>query len=381
MTIVTPVPISGLTAGVLVEPTDLYPADDTTDLSQAPTGTTKHYSIQQLNDETIALTSSNRLSARVATTGNLNASYNNGNGGVGATLTFNVDGSIVIDGVTLSPLDRILVKDQIDEFQNGIYFVSATGSGVTPAIITRASDFDNHYPGNIDEGTFIVVSEGFTNTGTLWFESAQGPFVVGTTDIIFTPIVGASSIISPAQGGTGISNPTAHTLPVAEGASPFNFLGPLNDGQLLIGSSGADPVPANIMAGSGIGITNGSGTITISNTASSIFLPWTNVTSSAIAMAPNNGYVADNNSTRVSLLLPSVCPFGRIFGIQGFGNAGFSINQNAGQQIIFGNHSTTVGVSGSLASTNQYDGLTLLCVVANTTFIVYGAPQGNLTVV
>ena len=40
---------------------------------------------------------------------------------------------------------------------------------------------------------------------------------------------------------------------------------------------------------------------------------------------------------------------------------------------------TTSGTGGSVASQNQYDNITLQCVVANTTFVVQ-ASQGNMTV-
>ena len=111
-----------------------------------------------------------------------------------------------------------------------------------------------------------------TNSGTATESSGTLNIVGGTsittsgTGSTVTVAFNPSSPINPSSGGTGVSSPTAHTFPVAEGASPFNFLGPLTDGQLLIGSTGADPVPATITAGSGISIINGSGSITIGST-------------------------------------------------------------------------------------------------------------------
>jgi hypothetical protein len=75
---------------------------------------------------------------------------------------------------------------------------------------------------------------------------------------------GGGGLILPIDGGTGVSSPTAHTLPVAEGSSNFNFLGPLTNGQLLIGSTGNDPLASAITAGNSIGINNGPGFIGIS---------------------------------------------------------------------------------------------------------------------
>ncbi len=59
---------------------------------------------------------------------------------------------------------------------------------------------------------------------------------------------------------------TAHALLVGEGSSAVSSVGPLSDGQLVIGVSGADPVAAAVAAGLGINITNGPGSISIANT-------------------------------------------------------------------------------------------------------------------
>ena len=66
-----------------------------------------------------------KKSVRVATTGNLAGSYNNGNG----TITASSNGAISIDGVSLSVDDRVLVKDQTNQVENGFYKVTTVGSG------------------------------------------------------------------------------------------------------------------------------------------------------------------------------------------------------------------------------------------------------------
>ena len=60
-----------------------------------------------------------------ATTANLAGSYNNGNG----TITASSNGAISIDGVSLSVNDRVLVKDQTSQVENGFYKVTTVGSG------------------------------------------------------------------------------------------------------------------------------------------------------------------------------------------------------------------------------------------------------------
>lgn len=109
-------------------------------------------------------------------------------------------------------------------------------------------------------------------------------------------------------------------------------------------------------------------------------LAWNNVTGTSDTMAADNGYVA-NNAGLVTLTVPVSCAFGKVIAVQGLGAGGWKIAQNAGQTIKFGSSTTTTGVGGSLASTNQNDSVWLLCVNADTDFSVLGGPQGTLTVV
>lgn len=193
---------------------------------------------------------------------------------------------------------------------------------------------------------------------------------------VWTALPPNSGITTPAHGGTGVASPTAHTIPIAEGASNFNFLS-LTNGQLLIGSTGADPVPATLTAGAGISIVNGAGSISISGTASSI--GW-NVVTTNQSMAVENGYIANAGGALV-FTLPATAAVGTAIACINLNTGGFSIAQNAGQNIQIGSRSTTVGAGGSLASTAQGDSIYLVCAVANTTFITVGGVQGAFTVV
>lgn len=187
-----------------------------------------------------------------------------------------------------------------------------------------------------------------------------------------------STIISPTNGGTGVVNPTAHSLPIAEGASNFNFT-TLTNGQLLIGATGDDPMPATLTAGVNISISNAAGSITIS-AANSGGIVWNDVTLTSATMAIDNGYVA-NNAGLVTLTLPTVAAFGTVLTILGKGAGGWTIAQNnPSQQIVIGNKTSTAGSGGSVSSNNQNDSISLVCTVANT---VWGTTSmiGNLTIV
>lgn len=200
----------------------------------------------------------------------------------------------------------------------------------------------------------------------------------GSTSTAVWTLIGAN-IIDPVQGGTGVSNPTAHTLPVAEGASNFSFLGPLINGQLLIGNTGNNPSPATITAGTNISITNAAGSITIAATGAGGF-SWNEVTGSSQNMSSNNGYIA-NKGTLVTLALPTTSAEGDEIAVVGKGGGGWAISQAAGQQIHVGSSASTLGAGGSLASTNQYDSIYMVCTVANTIWTVLGGVQGNITIV
>ncbi len=149
------------------------------------------------------------------------------------------------------------------------------------------------------------------------------------------------------------------------------------DGQLPIGSTGNDPVISTLTAGAGVTIVNGAGSITISSAATG--LGWTDVTGTSQAMIADAGFVSDNAGL-VTLTLPAVIAFGERIRVAGKGAGGWLIAQNAGQSINFGSTVTTTGAGGSLASTNAFDVVELLCVTANTQLVVLSS-IGNITVV
>lgn len=220
------------------------------------------------------------------------------------------------------------------------------------------------------------------NSGDLFVIVQSGVTKQATDSVVVTGLgIGSLAFVnSPCpsgNGGTGVATPTAHTIPVAQGTSPYHFIGPLTNGQLLIGSTGSDPVAANITGTGGISIINGAGSLTISGTGGGF--SWTDVTGTTQALAVNNGYVVDNVGL-VTLTLPATASIGDSIKIMGKGSGGWLIAQNAGQFIHLGSSVSTTGVSGSLASTNRYDVIEMVCITANTEFSVAHV-VGNITVV
>jgi hypothetical protein len=142
---------------------------------------------------------------RVESPINLNATYNNGTAGVGATLTnAGTQVALVIDGVTVATNDRVLVYEQTDQTQNGIYVVTDTGSGSTNWVLTRASDADTYVinsANGLSEGSTVFVQQGATGAGETYTCNTSGVITFGTTNISFAQISSAQIY----SAGTGLS--------------------------------------------------------------------------------------------------------------------------------------------------------------------------------
>jgi len=137
--------------------------------------------------------------------GNLNATYNNGTAGVGATLTN--AGTLVAftpDGTVASVNDRILVYNQTNQAENGVYVVTTVGSGSVAWVLTRASDADTYAlkdPNGLGNGDAFFITSGSTGAGETYVCNTVGVITFGTTAITFVQI-SATQIYS---AGTGLT--------------------------------------------------------------------------------------------------------------------------------------------------------------------------------
>jgi len=115
--------------------------------------------------------------ATLATLTGGTVTYSNGinNDGVGATLTLSI-ALTILDGVTLSNSDRILIKNESTLAYNGIYIRTSS------TVLTRAAEYDT--ASEIEGGEIIFVKNGSVHGGTNWYQ-ARDVDVVGTDDIIF----------------------------------------------------------------------------------------------------------------------------------------------------------------------------------------------------
>jgi hypothetical protein len=147
---------------------------------------------------------------RVESPINLNATYNNGVSGVGATLTnAGSQAALVIDGVNVDSDDRVLVYEQTTQTQNGVYVVTHKGSPTSNWVLTRSSDTDSagfSSPNALGKGDAFYVQEGLTGAGELYVMNTEGAIIFGTTNITFSQI--SSAQIYKAGYGIELSGTT-----------------------------------------------------------------------------------------------------------------------------------------------------------------------------
>lgn len=136
----------------------------------------------------------------VATIEELNATFNPLIG-YGA-FTSNVYEALMIDGQYPDVNARILVKNQSDEIQNGIYRVIQSGSPTQPWILFRSNDFNGQgTAGQISAGDFVFVELGTTNGSTGWVMTTPNPVTVNVSPIHWTQFSSAG-VIQPGFGLT-----------------------------------------------------------------------------------------------------------------------------------------------------------------------------------
>lgn len=124
---------------------------------------TRAYVDQRLSDELGKLDA--KQSVRVATTGPVA-----------------LFGLQAIEGVSLAGGDRVLVKNQRNGRENGLYAVVATGAWI------RVTDADAG--AEVTSGLLVGVEEGSTLYDTLWQLITDGPIVLGTTVLVFEQVAG-----------------------------------------------------------------------------------------------------------------------------------------------------------------------------------------------
>lgn len=185
-----------LKSGDVMTGTLILSGDPTTSLAAA----TKQYV------DTVAAGLDPKESVHIATTGPLTGvgiTYNPSGGSAGTGAFTNVDVTN-IDGHVGTIEERLLVKDQADARQNGIYVIVTAG---TLGTIERSGDMDGTPASEVSPGNYTFVEFGTANQGSSWMilggtaTGLDGEIILNTDPINWSQ-VGSTGVFT---GGTNIN--------------------------------------------------------------------------------------------------------------------------------------------------------------------------------
>lgn len=293
------------------------------------------------------------LAVQLATTGALPANtYATG------VLTEVGTGALTVDSTSVSVGNRILVKNEVAQTNNGIYSVTAAGSGIAAYVLTRVSDYNssaNVFPG---EATYVVG--GTVNADDWWALTTVAPITVGGggTGSNLTYVESGSGAIafplSVSNGGTGLTSTSQN----------FFFAGPTS-------GSGAPTWRAIVAADIPTlnqNTTGSAATLTTARTINGVSFNG----SANIVVASTTLLASDNNTWSGNQIFNASTTFAAKMNLQNATSTGFEVTgtnffaDGYTSAILEANASHQItAYGGASACTNQF--VTALSALAATT--------------
>ena len=332
-----------------------------------------------------------------ASTGDVQTLTGNSGGTVGPDMAGNID--VVGDGVTvdvvgspgsntltISAMGSVAIDFDTDAgtatpAANTLNILGGTGCATTGAGSTVTINVDGSIASQYttDAGVAAPIANNLNVLG------GTGVSTVGVTDTI--TINASADVATSYETDAGTATPSANVLQILGGTNTatsaagnvvtIDVTVPSSDLEFVTDSGTATSSMGSInFFGAGGTMISGAGdTVTVTSTGGGT--SWVEVTGTTQAMAVDTGYVA-NNVAQVDLTLPSTAAFGSMLRVVGKGSGGWTISQNASQQIFFLTDSTTVGVAGTLTPDEDISSIELVCTTADLEFTVLSA-TGNFT--
>ena len=176
---------------------------DNNALSNVPTPTNADHAANKEYVDSIAAGLDPKSACRVATTADLSATY--------ATTPSNgqfTSAPSTIDTISLNIGDRVLVKDQTDAKENGIYVYTAANE------LTRSTDMDGSPASEVSAGNFTFIAQGTVNESKGYLILGDGILTLNTDNINWSQFSGATN--TALRDLSNLTSPTAinqHLLP------------------------------------------------------------------------------------------------------------------------------------------------------------------------
>ena len=175
------------------------------------------------------------------------------NSGIGATLVNAAANAVlVIDGITMTGGERVLVYTQTNGYENGVYVVDDAGNASAAWQMTRSADTDVYGPKStleLDAGDYFFVQAGSTGAGESYVVTAPlGAFIIGYDNVTFTQFSASSTYTANTQAGL-VLNGTVFSAKVDNDTTAFDV------GGNIIVKAGANLTTPNIGDATGKSLT------------------------------------------------------------------------------------------------------------------------------
>ena len=171
---------------------------------------------------------------------------------VATTANIALSGIQTVDGVLLTADARVLVKDQAQAKDNGIYVVPAAGAW------KRAQDADASI--DVTPGLFVAVEKGTANGDSVWQLVTDAPIVLGTTPLKFEVVAGRTGIVAGTYRSLTVdklgrviagTNPTTLAGAGITDAMPIGAGGLMTSAPMVAGAISSLPTTQFFAAGEG----------------------------------------------------------------------------------------------------------------------------------
>jgi hypothetical protein len=281
-----------------------------------------------------------------------------------SNVTLSGGAPVLVDGITLSVGDRILVIGQSTGSQNGIYQVSVLGTGIDGTWVRTS---DGNETGEIEAGMIVMVTEGTIYADTQWKLITDDPITVGVTTLTFVQNYFANSI----NAGTSNVTVTTNANITISSAGTANVLTVSNTGAFVNGVvSATGNVTGNYILGNGAlltgvitsvaNINNGTSNVTVVSSGGNVTV--------GVGGTGNVAVFANNAVTFAANLLPAA-------------NVTYSLGSNTArwQDLWIANSTIYLGdaVLGAIGNTLTVNGANVLTGNAGFIFSTTGNVIGG----